>query len=75
MIWYTISRQDWEDDAEGSASVHSCGLCGVDYDINEQPVTDVGLENMGADFHRRWLVTDNCECHNDYEAELALGRG
>lgn len=53
MISYTITTAERLEDGERGMSEHSCGLCGVDYDIDK---------NLSEGYQ----VTDNCECHTNH---------
>lgn len=68
MIIYEISRQEWEEDRERSASVHSCGLCGVDYDITARypAVEYIDLFTGKSLTEPVFIVTDDCECHDEF---------
>jgi hypothetical protein len=64
-VSYTISRLDWEVDGERSDTLYQCPLCGIAYDIKEIPIIVLEVP-LGADFHRRYLVTDDCGCHDEH---------
>ena len=70
-VAYTISRQDWEEDGERSDTLYQCPLCGIAYDIDENP--EWGPHGLSNDEYGDWIglrwghhVTDNCECHDEY---------
>ena len=68
-VSYTISWQDKVEDGERSDTLYQCPLCGIAYDIDENP--EWGPHGLSNDEYGDWIglrwghhVTDNCKCHD-----------
>ena len=61
-VSYTIEA-GWEH------SVHECPMCGTAYTIEALKTINHFTRPHRVVLGTNFLVTDNCECHNDHEAE------
>ncbi len=65
-ISYTITSQDMVEDGDRCDTLHQCPLCGIAYTIVKKRTN---IRNQTGDY----LVTDNCDCHDDHTPPMTLG--
>jgi hypothetical protein len=66
-VSYTITWQERDEDGNRGESIHQCPLCGIDYEITVKPPEVLPMTRVWPKVV--FSVTDNCQCHNDHEAE------